>query len=125
LEDDRDSIGFAALQIGPDEIISPLLFGSLDDRRTPLWRPVLEPVWERIGHLRQHPAGDPQAFPIGIEEADPALGWREGLDQSLQPPPIEAPITEREAIPGVLEKGVQGNLQEEIPAGYSPGRLLA
>src|SRR5215469_11514100 len=119
-EDDRNLIGFTAPQIGPDEIIPPLFLGSIDDLHTPLLRAVLEPVLELIGNLGQHPAGDSQAFPIGIEEAEHALGLLEGLNQSVQQNPIEAPISELDAILVVLEKGVHGNLQVETTCRILP-----
>jgi hypothetical protein len=56
-------------------------------------------------------------IPVGVEEADDALGLLKGLDEPIEQDPIETPIPEADVILVMLVEGVHGPdlLRGEIP----------
>jgi len=113
--DGHDLIGLGTPEVAIYEIIAPV-WGILLNGHTPFLGTVLDPIQELVGDLRESPVGHPFGVAVCVEEAQHSFGLLERLNESVQKKPIEASISELDAILMVLVKGVHGNLQRgEIP----------
>ena len=108
LQDDDDLIGVRPAEVPVNEVIAPLVRGRLDDRRAPVLRPSGDPVVVLPGDVREDGFADRVQLPVGVEEADHALGLLKGLNQAVQQDAVEAAIGEPDTILMMLVEGVHG-----------------
>jgi hypothetical protein len=110
-------VGRGILQVLLYELISALFLRRLNDRRTPLFRTVLDPIQELVGNVGQAMVSDSHPITVRVEETQHPFRLLEGLDQPIQQETVEAPVCEVDAILVVQKKGVHRNLQ----CGETPG----
>jgi hypothetical protein len=119
-QDDADLARFDVAHIGHDEVIAAFLIRGIDDGRAPFFRSVFQPALKLISNLRQGLSSHTHAVAVVVEEAHHAGGFLEGLNETVQQEPIEAPVSELDAILVVLVESVHGDLpvveQQELNA---------
>jgi hypothetical protein len=97
-------------KVGLDEVVAPAL-GSFQNRCTPTFRAILEPVLKLPSDVAQNVPADGVQLGIGVEEPDYPLRLLKGLGQAVQENTIEAPITKTDVIVVMVVEGVHGYLQ--------------
>src|SRR5579862_3982232 len=97
LEDSDHGIRLCPNKIGIDEVITAA-WRSIEHRDAPSVRPLLNPPLEVFGNVAQDLAAHRINLPIGVEEADRALGLLERLNQTVEQNAIEAPVVPANAV---------------------------
>jgi hypothetical protein len=81
-------VGLGVVEIIADQLIAPGIVAAaleiLQNRSTPFFGPVFDPVLKLIGDAGEVGSGNSGSLPIGIEEPQDPLGLLEGLDQAVQ-----------------------------------------
>src|SRR5918994_448684 len=118
LQDDDDLVRLGVLEIRLYELVAPP-GGRVQEWGAPSVRAVLDPAVELVGDVAERVPAHELVIAVGVEEPDDALGLLEGLDHAVEQNPIEAPVSESNAIVVVLVERVHGVLPRgEIPGAY-------
>src|SRR6202167_3070030 len=109
------SVGLGLAKIRFYKLI-PTTFGSIEDGSTPFLGTVLHRVMKLISDLPQYIPAHRILIAIGTEEHHDSLRVLERFDQPVEQNPIEAAISESNAILVMLVESVHGKLLcGEIP----------
>jgi len=109
LQNDDDLIRRCALEVWVDKFVTTAL-RSLDDRRVPSGRSLLNPDLKLFCSTAQDIAADRIEMSVNVEKADHSLGLLKRLDEPVQQDAVKTAIIEADAVLVMIVEGVHDRL---------------